>query len=221
MKRTAVFVVAILAVLFYQCGNDVQKSSSAQEQDTTATVAALPTCQYELDKEHIVLTWTAFKFSEKAPVSGSFDSVKSPLPHMVYEDIKDLLRSSSVEINTRNVRSGNPDRDKKIIDFFFGSFKKGQQDIIHAGIDSVINETQAELRLTMNGVSRTIPATWQYVSDTLYLTTTLNVEEWEAGPSIQQLNKACRDLHKGSDGKSVLWPEVKVQLKAPIKKQCK
>lgn len=221
MKRTAVFVATILAVLLYQCGSDEQKSSSAQEQDTMAIVAALPTCQYELDKEHIVLTWTAFKFSEKSPVSGSFDSVKTTLLHMVYEDIKDLLRESSVEINTRSIRSGNPDRDKKIINFFFGSFKKGQQEIIHADIDSVINETQAEIKLTMNGVSKTIPATWQYVSDTLYLTSTLNVEEWEGGVSIQQLNKACRDLHKGSDGKSVLWPEVKVQLKAHIKKQCK
>ncbi|NIK72718.1 hypothetical protein FHS56_000204 [Thermonema lapsum] len=133
-----------------------------------------------------------------------------------------LLKGASISIPTNSVDTQNPERDAKIAQYFFGSFAKteGDQVVLKARVDSIINDSQALLSIEMNGITKQVPVNLSLSEEKVSLHATINVEEWNAGSGIKALNEVCKELHTGPDGKSVLWSEVSLYAEASVNKDC-
>ncbi|TGL56315.1 YceI family protein [Leptospira ognonensis] len=182
------------------------------------SLAAEEKCEYDYDSSKTTLEWTAFKFTEKTGVKGSIQKV----------DVKKTKRSSSVIETLKNlkfvafsdsVNSNNPDRDAKIKTYFFGSVKEIKGHFTNI----VVSPTggTAVLKLELNKKKESIPVTYTISENTVILKGTLDVLKFGMGSGIQKLNEVCSDLHKGADGKSILWPTVDFQVTSTLLKECK
>jgi hypothetical protein len=49
----------------------------------------------------------------------------------------------------------------------------------------------------------------------------IDIFQWNSRKSLENLNKECDVLHKGSDGKSKLWNDVDIYLSTVLIKKCK
>ncbi|GIV38749.1 MAG: hypothetical protein KatS3mg033_0549 [Thermonema sp.] len=208
-----------LAALLWSCGSQETKQEKTNT-DSTQTTQASTECRYRLGET--TLTWTAYKFTEKAGVSGSFKEYQVESPLQEATSLQELIKGASITIKTGSVDTQNPDRDAKIAKYFFGSFaqKEGEEVLLKARLDSVISDTQALLSIEMNGINKQVPVELTLSEEKVSISTTINVEEWNAGSGIKALNEVCKDLHTGPDGKSVLWPEVKLYAEAAVNKDC-
>lgn len=45
----------------------------------------------------------------------------------------------------------------------------------------------------------------------------MDLKNWKAQAAINTLNVVCFDLHKGEDGISKTWSEVKIEISAVLK----
>jgi len=167
---------------------------------------------YSVDGE-IVIKWTAYKFTEKAKVSGSLDSVELFLKNES-GSITSLLTGASMKIYTASVNSNNEARDLKLVNYFFKPF---QTEVIKGKILSV-SEDSGNLEILMNKVSQKVDYTYNLEADTLHLSALVELSKWNADEALDKLNEVCFDLHKGADGISKLWPDITVDIRLPLKR---
>ena len=198
-------IYLISAVLVFSCNTSEKKSSK--------DITTQKTYRYSVDTSGVKVLWTAYKFTDKIGVSGTFDSV------LCFSDtnapsIEALLKSSKISISTNSVNSYNAIRDPKLRQTFFKSFNT---DTIKGQIMEV-EETKGLLALQMNSITNLTNYTYNYINDTLTISTHLDLTKWNGKTAIDTLNKECYDLHIGSDGISKLWPDVDVKFKLPIKR---
>lgn len=183
-----------------------------------SSIAAEEKCEYDYDPSKTTLEWTAFKFTEKTGVKGTIQKV----------DVKKTIRSSSILGTLKNlkfvaytdsVNSNNPDRDAKIKTYFFGSVKEIKGHFTNL----VVSPTggTAVLKLELNKKKESIPVTYTITDNTIILKGTVDVLKFGMGSGIKKLNEVCSDLHKGADGKSILWPTVDFQVSSTLLKECK
>lgn len=174
-------------------------------------------CVLTYNSDSTKLSWTAYKTTEKIAVGGTFDEFKMSgvkeghTASQVFENVKFKIGSASVNSN-------NPDRDKKISEHFFGTMA-GLVDI--TGTVAQIEENHAVVYIEMNGV--TMKQKFDLKTDNATfctITADLNLNQWNALESVKALNEVCFDLHKGPDGESKLWTEVRVELTAQLDKNC-
>ena len=196
--------ICYLIVLFLLSCNGSEKKSK-----TPTTVQKAYT--YSVDTSGIVVTWMAYKFTEKIGVSGKFDRIKFSAKKSL-TSIEGVLKSSKIAISTGSVNSANAIRDPKLRATFFKTFNT---DII----EGEILEAEAEkgtLDLKMNTINNRIDYTYSYKKDTIFISTHLDLTKWNGKNALEALNKECYDLHKGPDGISKLWPDVAVTIKLPV-----
>ena len=177
-------------------------------------------CVYEYDSKNTTLEWKAFKFTERAGVTGTFntiqiDSKKANSIQKWAETIKFLIPISSV--NTKN-----PDRDSKIQKFFFGSLKNTTNLTGYfKNVQIKEDKGTANLLLKLNDIEKTVPVKFTIKENTIQLNTMIDVKNWSAQKGIEALNKECNALHIGKDGVSKLWSEVEISILSKISKTCK
>ena len=206
MLQPVKYLTYVILVLFvFSCNNSEKKSSK----NTTSEKAY----SYAIDTSGIQVLWTAYKFTEKVGVGGTFDSIVCFSDNNA-SSIQDLLKSSKINISTNSVNSYNAIRDPKLRQTFFKSFNT---DTIKGKIMEVEDE-KGLLSLQMNSITNLTNYTYNYINDTLTISTHLDLTKWNGKTAIDTLNKECYDLHIGSDGISKLWPDVAVKIKLPIKR---
>lgn len=170
-------------------------------------------------KEKIKANWTAYKFTERAGVSGVFNTININ-DKMYGKSIKDILNNLKFEIPVNSINSNNPERDKKLVDFFFG--KMNNTSSLKGTLNSINgNEKQGTCKVSLQMNDLTKPVTMEYhlVDDSYYvLKGILDINNWEGQEAVKSLNDICKDLHIGKDGLSKLWPDVKVVIQLPIQK---
>lgn len=208
-----------LVTLLWSCGSQ-EGQKEAETADSTQVTQEAVDCRYSLGE--VTLTWTAYKFTEKAGVSGSFKEYEVQTAQKEAASLQELVQGASITIKTSSVDTQNPDRDAKIAKYFFGSFAKEEVTEVElkARVDSVLSESKALLSIEMNGINKQVPVELNLSEEKISLSATINVEEWNAGTGIKALNEVCKDLHTGPDGKSVLWPEVTLYAEAAVNKDC-
>jgi len=185
---------------------------------TDLSKEATKSCLLTLDNENVVVNWTAFKLSDKVGVGGTFDSV-------VVSGVTDnetmagAAATAQFDIYTASVNSNNPERDYKISDSFFGTMVNTAT--ISGKVVSLSADGSGAISLTMNGVEKEIDIEWKATSEKrLKLSTAINVNDWNAKPSLDSLNGVCTAVHTGKDGVSVLWPDVEIEVFADFKSDC-
>lgn len=169
--------------------------------------------QYTIDTSGISVLWTAYKFTNKTAVSGTFNTYTFE-SKKTSGTVENILNKSKLSIPTATVNSSNPIRDFKLDAYFFKAFNTSE--II--GTITKAKESEGIIDLNMNRTSKKIPFTYTIEKDTIRLFTNLNLTYWKGEEALETLNTECYELHKGTDGISKLWPDVDLVIKIPVNK---
>ena len=202
--------LAIIGVIFITaCSTSTTKESGNTEGQEA--------CTYKYDSESLKFTWTAYKFTNKTGVNGSFDEIMVETTEDA-SSLDDLLNSVKFVINTSSVNSNEVTRDIKIAQFFFGTMESTSEII---GELKDVDGGKATISLTMNDLTVDVPGTIETSGDTLRLKSTVDFKEFDADKALSMLNQVCSEQHTGEDGKSVFWDVVDINVQALYKKECK
>lgn len=156
--------------------------------------------------------WTAYKTTDKLPVSGTFNTVKIEKIH-AGANAMEALDGIAFSIPVASIFSKNEERDKKLKESFFGKMTdtveiKGNL-VTKTGKEAFVN-------LTMNGITTKLPVTLKVDGEAVALTAKLDLNTWKSEAAITALNVVCGDLHKGKDGVSKTWDEVLIEVKGKL-----
>ncbi|GMN11734.1 YceI family protein [Croceitalea sp. MTPC9] len=196
-------IVSILLI----CSCNTRK----KEEKTMAAQLALQERFYAIDTTGISLQWTAYKFTDKMAVHGTFNDFSVDFQKNK-KTIEDLLVKDKITIHTMSVNSGAEIRDAKLKTYFFEVFKS---DIIRGEILDAKNG-KGVMNIELNTISREVDYTYSQKGDTLFLKTAINLANWKGEEAINTLNRECYELHMGVDKVSKLWPNVVITIKLPI-----
>lgn len=213
MKKS-IFAIS-LAFALASCGGNTENKEAketVQQPEKTAEV-----CTYSYSAENTVVSWTAFKTTAKVGVGGKFDQFTISGVE-VSEDPTKVFANAKFEIPVGTVNTENPDRDKKIVDHFFGTFTDTES---ITGAVSHIDGDSATFSIEMNGVGNEVTGHFSVEGETVTLSTTIDLGNWQGEAAVKALNDVCNDLHKGEDGVSKLWPNVDVKIVTTLTKECK
>jgi polyisoprenoid-binding protein YceI len=165
------------------------------------------------------LQWTAYKFTEKAAVKGTFEDIQYKVPQNA-ATIPALLKESSFSIKTSSVQSGNEGRDANLKANFFRVM--GGKGAIHGRAIKVEGDNQSGniiMQLTMGGHSRQITLAYQVTAKKeLIISGTLDLLAHGLERALESIHRACYELHTGKDGIAKTWHTV--DLEAKLQLQC-
>ena len=69
----------------------------------------------------------------------------------------------------------------------------------------------------MNGVTIKVPVNVIFEDNLFHISSNIKLGEFNALSMLENLNKACFELHKGADGISKTWEEVDVEATISFK----
>lgn len=191
-------------------------SCGGKEEQTTEQVKEEKACFYSYNKEMTVLEWTAFKFTEKKGVTGTFNEINiSGIERS--DDPKKLIESLSFKIPTATVETQNEERNGKIAKLFFGTI--GTEEI-KGKVKSLSDNGKATIQIEMNGMKQDVVGDYTLEEGKFSFNATIDVMKWNGDAGITALNTACKDLHTGTDGKSKLWSEVELSFTTELLSDC-
>ncbi len=218
MEAKNIFGALALAALLASCGGEVKQETTTEVELPKEEAAEV--CMYSFQDSAEVM-WIAYKYTEKTGVKGVFEDV-SVTNTGTGASISDVLMYATIQINTASSNSGDPTRDPKIKDTFFGALIDGQT--IAGEITSVTGDNSfghLEAIISMNGQTHPVLGEYSLKNSAFELKFELSVDTWSASDALNALNEVCEDLHKGADGKSILWPDVTVYVNTVIEADCK
>jgi hypothetical protein len=164
------------------------------------------------------ITWEAYKTPEKIGVGGQFTSVKYTPASLEGKNFRALFVGSKVNIDTTKITTGNPERDEKLVKFFFRTMHSTS---IEAKIIDIKRSDKHEkgkprtgtisVEISMNGKTLIIPMQYIYDKGQFNATGTIDLIEFTAGKSLANINKACYDLHKGKT-----WSDVTIGFSTTV-----
>ena len=164
-------------------------------------------------KKGIVVNFEAYKTPLKIGVSGTFDKFLY-IPNLPSgKNFREIFVGSSVLIDTSSVNSQNKGRDNKLVKFFFDK-------MVSTSIEAKIVDYKPNKRykgkpktglfmvkITMNGVTKTIPMKYSYSKGKMQAKGVIDIFDFSANKSLQELNRACYKLHKGKT-----WNDVSISF---------
>ena len=220
MKKIIFALLSIVALA--SCGgNESTSSAEAPKQDSIAPQV----CTYSYDSSATEVGFGAFKFTEKKEVKGSFlkftiDSTKEVAEEYYYT----LFEGAQFKIDVASLDTKDQGRDLNIKSAFFGKmdstlFIVGK--VVKVKWDGLKQNGEFFINLKMNGIENMERLQFNLVESTVEIKGSIDLNYYKAQKALASLNNTCKDLHKGSDGKSVTWPEVNIYVSTKLKKNCK
>lgn len=174
-------------------------------------------CTFAYDPANAKVKWTAYKFTERLGVHGTFDKVNLSGSREGMT-VAAVFSGATFYAETISVNSGNAERDAKIRSAFFVTLKEGSQ--ISGKIESFSGES-ATIFLRLGGVTKSVVAKVDATQlPDLKVSFPLDLNEFGAAPALEALNKVCSVLHRGKDGKSVVWPDISITISARLATNC-
>jgi len=209
--KNQILCLALASVLF-ACSGEANKETNTQEENA-AVVAN--NCTYSFNSESAAVLWEAYKFTNKAAVGGKLESFTVSNTQTSVTAVE-VLKGAEIEINTASVNSKDATRDKKLVDIFFATLNTSTI----KGTIKTITETEALCSFTLNGITNDVKMNVAQVDVAVELTGEINLEDFNGAEAVTTLNKACNDLHTGSDGVSKLWPNISISFVVDLDKNC-
>ena len=204
MKKVSTLILALfVAFQLTSCGSDKKEEKKEKKSDAA----------FVLSDAKTKIDWTAYKFTEKTPVGGQFRKINIT-GGGEGNTVKEAINNAEFSIPISSVFTKNSDRDYKIKKYFFGIMQDPE---LLSGMLMIENDSMGHAHLKMNGVTEKLPFKYTINGKTFSMTTTMDVENWNAKQSIDSLNSVCNDLHKGLDGISKLWSEVGISATTTFK----
>ncbi len=200
-------VLTFFFLLILSCNTSEKKKGSQQQGKTDEKEQT-----YSIDTSGVSIKWTAYKFTDKLGVSGTFDRFYLNLK-VRSGGIEALLKGAEMVIHTNSVNSGDAIRDPKLRNSFFKIFNT---DEIKGELLDAENGKGA-LELKMNDQVNATEYSYSLTNDTLFINAHVDLTQWNGKAALDTLNNECYELHTGADGVSKLWPDVDVVLKLPVR----
>jgi len=201
-------IIAVGLIITSACSTTTKNDNEGEAQES---------CIYTIDDQSLNFQWTAYKFTNKTGVKGTFDDI------IVTSDddaasLNELLNSIGFAINTGSVNSNEVTRDLKIAQFFFGTMENTS--VINGELNDA-NDKGVTIALKLNDMTVDVPATIEVSGDTVTLKSTVDFKAFDAAEALAMLNQVCSEKHTGEDGKSVFWDVVDIKVQALYKQECK
>ena len=86
------------------------------------------------------------------------------------------------------------------------------------GSFSIKDESHGNVAISMNGLTKDLPFTYEMSKDTILINGKMDLNNWGAEEALGSLHEVCLELHTGSDGVSKTWDEVGISAKILTKK---
>ena len=212
-------VLGLASLTVVACGSDAPPSETKAAAPAPTAEKQAESCTYTLQEAKP--GWTAYKTTEKAPVSGGFASTTlsptKPAPSVV-----GALSGVTMTIDPVSVSSGNEGRDHTLREKYFGMFTP--QTEFTAGVVAVKGDDQngtVDLNIGMNGISKTVAFAYEVAADgTLTANASIEMMDFGLKAAFDSIHEACKLLHTGSDGVSKTWTDVALTVTAKIAKEC-
>jgi hypothetical protein len=203
-------------LMLYACGGN---EAAVAEESTSEEVAK--TCVFEYDSEATLLTWTAFKHTNKAAVGGAFTAFAVE-GFEAGEDLAKAMQAVVVRIETASTETNDAVRNGKIAESFFGTMENpGTIEVSFISVEGSNTEGNLVAEIVMNGKAQQVPMTYVLENETdLKLKGSIDVLNWGAQKSLDKLNEVCLEQHIGTDGENKLWSEVDITVITKLKKRC-
>ncbi len=167
------------------------------------------TASYSVDGKNSSVQWTAYKTTDKVPVKGTFTEINITNSNDGGSSSA-ALEGLEFEIPVSSIFTKDTLRDSKLNTFFFAVMENTMS---LKGSFSIKDETSGNLALTMNGMTKDLPFSYQMSQDTILIDTKMDLNLWQAQNAVESLHQACLALHTGPDGVSKTWDEVGVTAK--------
>lgn len=210
--RNVAFIIAM--GLFASCGNN----EAPKEEAPAVAEPIKEVCLYSVQKDSTKVFWTAYKLSQKTPVTGRF-MMPTLSGDTTSENAFDVFKNAKIVVSIANINSKDAERDKKITDSFFGKMMNTAE--ITGQVKSVSADGKGLVSFKMNEVEKEVAATFEMDGDWVKCTADINVEDFNGADALKSLNTACKERHTGTDGVNKLWPDVRIMVQALVKKECK
>lgn len=210
MKTRRLLVLGLLPVMMACGGAEAEENEEGDDGEESAEI-----CNYSYDESSTVLTWTAFKTSEKIDVNGTFDAISVQANEA--DNMWDVLNGATFEIDVTSLNSQDPVRDKKLKNSFFGNM---DSTAIISGVVNSINETSANVDITMNGKTLSYDGTVTVEGETITMEVIIDIVDFDGGIAMDSLSVVCAEKHTGPDGENKLWSDVSIAVKTTLLKDC-
>lgn len=207
--KTRKLLMLGLAPLMMACGG------SAEEETTEEEVETQEVCIYSYDATSTVLTWTAFKLSDKIGVDGTFDQINVTATDS--EDMFGVLTGATFEIPVSSLNTQDPARDMKLKNSFFGNMESTE--MLSGKINS-IDGSSASVSISMNGTSVDYEGEVSVEGETITMKTTIDILDFNGQVPMDSLSVVCEEKHTGPDGVNKLWSDVDIAVKTTLVKTC-
>ena len=199
----SLFIVSTLTIV--SCGND--KKAKKQSEKTTVEKT------FSIETKTTTINWTAYKTTSKIPVKGQF--TKFTIENSKNgNSVKEALDGLKFSIPVSSLFTKDTIRDGKLKKFFFGAMEDTQE---IKGTLHFTNESSGTADITMNGISQTLPINYIIEGQMASIEAVMNLDNWKAQAALEALNLVCLDLHKGTDGVSKTWSNVKIEVVTYLK----
>jgi len=203
MKKLFSFSIILLLIFNTSCKKEKEVSSKK----------TVDTKNYIVDTNNSVINWTAYKTTEKIPVKGIFKKV-SIINKIRTANPAEVINNLEFKIPVSSIFSNDSIRDYKLTTFFFGVMKN----TLHLKGKIITKENgNGIINLTMNGLSKDMPFTYEIHGENIHINAIMNLDNWQAQAAIDALNKVCNDKHKAADGISKTWSEVALNIQIKTK----
>jgi uncharacterized protein YhbP (UPF0306 family) len=210
MKKKYIAGIALFSLfLFTSCGGGEKPDAVNEVKEKS--------CFYKYNEGSTVVGWTAYKFTEKKAVEGTFTQV-SVTGLTESDDPVALLKGLELTMKTSSVESQNADRNQKIVQYFFGTI---DADVLVGSIANLNDDGTADLKIEMGKMEGMLSGKYTWVNNVFTFDASMDVAKWNATSGIESLNKICKDLHTGADGISKLWNEVSIHFETTLLSDCK
>lgn len=211
MNKINWLVLGAAAVILSSCGG------SAESEEEKVEEKVIKECYYTYNPANSKMTWTAYKFTEKTPVSGTFNEVNIEGAEVLNDPIA-LLEGLSFSIPIATINTQNPERDEKIKNSFFGVLENTS--VLTGKVQSLKDDGKAEVVMTINNREKVVEGTYTLVEGDFKFMATVDLAAFEALNGVEELNKICHDLHIGADGVSKLWEVIDVSFETKLNMDC-
>ena len=198
-----------VCTLFWSCGGA----------ETTTTDNSKSEVKYQIDTESVSLKWVAYKTTAKLGVGGEFGKINIG-DYALADSPEGAIDEVTFTVPVSSLFTGNTDRDWKLVNLFFGVMDKTEfiKGTFHA-LEGDATSGKGVMDLTMNNKTCDLPYDYIIANDSMFITTKLNINEWNGQEALDSINEACYELHKGDDGVSKTWEEVDIKASVAIVKK--
>lgn len=211
MNKTRKLMMLGLLPVMFACGGAEESDETNEDEDQVTEEA----CTYSYDESSTVLTWTAFKTSEKVAVNGTFDKINVTAKES--DDMLGVFDGATFEIPINTLNTQDPVRDHKLKNSFFGNMETTE---MITGTIVSMTETEAVVDITMNGGTVSYDGTVEIDGETVTLSIVMDILDFDGQLAMDSLSVVCAEKHTGEDGENRLWSDVGITAKTTLKKDC-